>query len=231
MLLRLALTIALIGTSCAPAQLASQQRETRPTPTATPSSEPTPSSSSVSLIHKIDFDNFTYPAAPVYQKSEKPFTLKDGKYAGRLQKHGGAEPEAVSLVDTIYGDVTGDGVADAIIVLTENIRGSAIPYFVYVYRVESNKPKLLWSFATGDRAQGGLRRVFAETGHLVVELYGKNEYVGMADFDAGSECAACVAFYTRSRYERRGDRYQRLERLEVVPANGSASYLSSDEKP
>jgi hypothetical protein len=137
MLLRLSLTIALLATSCAPAQRASQQRETRPTPTATPTSEPTPSPASVSPIHKIDFENFTYSAAPIYTNGEKTFTLKNGQYSGRL--YGGAvEPEPVSLVDTIYGDVTGDGVDEALVVLTESIHGSLIPYYVYVYAIERN---------------------------------------------------------------------------------------------
>src|SRR5207249_5569175 len=105
------------------------------------------------------------PAAPVYSKNEKSFTLKDGEYSGRLQD-AGVEPEPVYLVDTVYGDVTGDGADEAMVVLTVNIRGTAIPYYVYVYTINGNKPKLLWSFDTGDRAQGGLRRVFAEAGRL-----------------------------------------------------------------
>jgi hypothetical protein len=88
----------------------------------------------MSAIHKVDFENFTYPAATIYPKREKPFTLKDGEYAGRLQS-GAVEPYPVSLVDAFYGDVTGDGIDDAILVLTESVRGSAIPYYCYCRRL------------------------------------------------------------------------------------------------
>ncbi len=231
MLLRLSLTIALLATSCTPAQLATQQRETRPTPTATPASEPTPSPAPMSPIQKIDFENFTYPAAPVYQKNEKPFTLKDGEYAGRLQKGGGAEPEAVSLVDTIYGDVTGDGVDDAIVVLTENIHGSAIPYFVYVYGVEGNKPKLLWSFYAGERGDGGLRQVVADRGELMVELYGRDRVVdGGTSSDEDNMGVCCPRFFTRSRYEWRDGHFRLKTKQAALPnVQGNAAYLSLDK--
>jgi hypothetical protein len=227
MLLRLSLTIALLATSCTHAQVASQQIDApRATPTATPSHAQTPSSAQTSPIHKIDFENFTYPARPIFPKGEKTFTLKDGLYAGRLQS-GAVEPEPVSLVDTIYADVTGDGVDDAIVVLTESIRGSAIPYYIYVYAIERDKPKLLWSFDTGDRAQSGLRRAFAENGNLVVELYGKNAYVGMLNYDDSADCAACATHYTGSRYAWQGNHFRRIGNLEVFDHEGSAKYLEN----
>ena len=230
MLLRLSLTIALVATSCAPAQLASQKHETRPAPTAVPSSEPTPSPASVSPIHNIDFENLTYPAAPVYRKNEKPFTLKDGEYAGRLQE-GGAEPEAVSLVDTIYGDVTGDSVDDAIVVLTENIHGSAIPYFVYVYGLERNKPKLLWSFYAGERGDGGLRQIVADRGELMVELYGRDRVVnGGTSSDEDNLGVCCPRFFTRSRYSWREGQFRRKSKEAALPnPQGNAAYLALDK--
>src|SRR5438128_4073993 len=109
MLLRLSLTIALLATSCTHAQLASRQIDTGATPTATPSSTPTPSLAQTSPIHKLDFENFTYPARPIFPNGDKTFTLKDGSYAGPLASEAGVT-EPVSLVDTIYGDVTGDRV-------------------------------------------------------------------------------------------------------------------------
>jgi hypothetical protein len=220
MLLRLLLVMLLLTLSCSRAQTSSPSDGQAKAP-ASPDSKatPTPSPTPNSPIRTVDFENFTYPEIG----ARGTFTLK-----------GGYEPnveERRSIVDVVYGDVTADGIDEAMVVHSQSIRGSAIPFFVYVYAMNGTKPKLLWSFYTGDRAQGGLRRVFAQTGHLMLELYGKNEYVGMANYDAGSECAACVEFYTRSRYEWKRDHFQRLERLEVVPANGSASYLSSDEKP
>ena len=228
MLLRLSLTIALLATSCTHAQLASRQIDTGATPTATPSSTPTPSPAQTSPIHKIDFENFTYPARPISPNGEKTFTLKDGSYAGPLASEAGVT-EPVSLVDTIYGDVTGDSVDEAMVVLTVNIHGSAIPYYIYVYGIERDKPKLLWSFDTGDRAQGGLRRAFAENGTLVVELYGKDAYVGMPNYDDSADCAACATHYTRSRYAWQSNHFRRVGNLEVFAHDGSANYLDSGQ--
>ena len=229
MLLRLSLTIALFATSCTHAQLASQQVYTHATPTATPSAVSTPSPAQTSRIHKIDFENFTYPAKTIYTRGNQTFTLKDGSYAGPLATYAGIT-EPVSLVDTIYGDVTGDGIDEAMVVLSVNVHGSAIPYYIYVYGIERDKPKLLWSFATGDRAQGGLRRAFAENGNLVVELYGKDAYVGMPNYDDSADCASCATHYTRSRYILQSNRFRRVGNLEVFAHDGSANYLDSDHR-
>jgi len=174
---------------------------------------PTTQSSSLRSIRDVDFNNFTYPNIG----AKGTFTVKDGR-----------EPnveESRSVIDVIYGDVTADGTADAMVVQSQNIRGSAIPYFVYVFTMNGAKPKLLWSFATGDRAQGGLRRLFAHSGNLVVELYGSKAYVGMPDYDASADCAACATHYTRSRYAWRNGHFQRVGNLEVVAHDGSANYL------
>jgi hypothetical protein len=133
-------------------------------------------------------------------------------------------------VDVVYGDVTADGSEDAMVVQSQNIHGSAIPYFVYVFTMNGAKPKLLWSFVTGDRAQGGLRRVFAESGNLVVELYGKAAYVGMANYDASADCAACATHYTRSRYAWQSNHFRRTGNLEVFNHDGSANYLDSGQR-
>ena len=230
MLLRLSLTIALLATvSCARPQVASQQPNANPTPLSESPAEANPSPQTDSPIHKIDFDNFTYPAAPVYSKKEKPFTLKDGRYIGRLQD-GGVEPEPVYHVDTIYGDVTGDSVDEAIVVLTVSIRGTAIPYYVYIYGIERNQPKLLWGFETGDRSDAGLRRVFAEHGDLVVELYGTNMFVGGDYYILDDIAACCPAHYTRSRYQWKQNRFRRIGQLEVFSHDGGAPYLPLLEK-
>ena len=146
MLLRISLTIALISSACSHARVDSPVAKnvvSSPTPQTTPSP---PLNSS---IRSVDFKNFTYPNI----NAKGTFTLKDG------MEPNAEEPR--SVIDVIYGDVTEDGNEDAIVVQSQSIRGSAIPYFVYVYGVEANKPKLLWWFFSGDRAQGGLRRVFA----------------------------------------------------------------------
>ena len=44
---------------------------------------------------------------------------------------------------------------------------------IYLYEWKEGKPALTWSLETGDRADGGLRSVYFESGrhNLVMELY------------------------------------------------------------
>jgi hypothetical protein len=135
------------------------------------------------------------------------------------------------LVDEVFGDVTGDGIEEALIVLTVSIRGSAIPYYVYVYAWNGTKPKLIWSFETGDRADGGLRRVFSESGDLALELYGKNKFIA-GNLYGGDRPACCPDSFTRSYYKWTGAVFRRTNMLDVLPnPDGSAPYLeSADEK-
>lgn len=191
-----------------------------------PSEKPSP-------IRDVNFENFTYTADPIYSKGAKTFTLKDGTYPGRIQD-GGVAPGSVSLAHKVYGDVTNDGQDEALLVLTQNIQGSAIPYYVYIYSMESNQPRLLAALATGDRAEGGLRQIFAENGRLVVELYGKQKFIGADRFgrDDSSRGACCPTLFTRSRYEWKNNNFHRTGQLEVSKnPNGGASFLPLLEKP
>ncbi|MDQ6653157.1 MAG: hypothetical protein M3Y84_10485, partial [Acidobacteriota bacterium] len=125
-------------------------------------------------------------------------------------------PYPVALVSLAYGDVTGEGSEEAMVVLFENVKGSAIPYYVYVYALERRKPKALWSFETGDRGDGGLRKVYAENGGLVVELYGKN--TGIGDIANKEEAGACCPkSFTRIRYQWRRQKFRQKGSREVLP--------------
>ncbi len=167
----------------------------------------------LSSIRSVDFANFTYQAKPIY--SEKNFRLRDGRYKGRLRGVYDI-PYPISLVGVVYGDVTGDGSEDAVVVLYESVKGSAIPYYVYVYTLEGGKPRFLWSFATGDRGDGGLRKVYAENSEFVVELYGKN--TGIGDIANKEETGACCPkSFTRIRYRWRGGRFRQKGSREVLP--------------
>ena len=108
-------------------------------------------SSSESPIRKIDFNEISYPDYPEYDSMKYVKT-----------KRGEAGPAYVA-----YGDVTGDGMEEAMLVLALESRGSAIPYIIYIYTLDKGRPKYLWNFETGDRADGGIRSVYADMGELV----------------------------------------------------------------
>jgi hypothetical protein len=196
--------------------------------TSNPSpSTPLSQQSETKQIRTLDFANLTYSAEPIYGDQET-FRLKDGVYEGRLLVPCGLIPsdcsDPVGLVAVAYGDATGDGIEEAMVVLTESTRGTAIPYFVYVFAIDKGQPKLLWAFATGDRAQGGLRKVFSDHGDLVVELYGDGARVdGEIYVDAPSGCCCPIAF-TRTRYRWLDDHFASTGDCEVFPIDGAGDF-------
>jgi len=147
------------------------------------------------------------------------FTLQNGAFKG------GDEFDPVRLTYLDYGDVTGDRNEEAFTVLSTSSRGSAIPYFVYIYTFEDQKPKLLWAFATGDRADGGLREVKAAGGELLIDLYGKGKMIGRDlyadDGMTGGDC--CPTHFTRVRYEWREHSFQQKATEEILsnPTGGA----------
>jgi hypothetical protein len=113
----------------------------------------------------------------------------------------------VNLESIVYGDLTDDGIKEAIIVLSFITGGSAIPHAVYVYSIPHTNPKLLWIYSTGDRADGGLRQVYAEDGELVIEQYSP----------VGRKGDCCPIFFVRARYEWKGRRFERKGKKQTLP--------------
>jgi hypothetical protein len=168
----------------------------------------------------IDFQNFTYPEIG----SRRTFRLKDGIEPNTEERR--------SLVDVFYRDVTADGNEDALVIHSQSIRGSAIPYFVYIYTLSKGKPKLIWSFYAGERGDGGLRQISSANGQLVVELYGRDRIInGGTSSEEDNFGVCCPRFFTRSIYEWRGGRF-RLKSKEAGLQNpqGNAAYLPLQER-
>ena len=191
MLLRLSLLVLLFTPSCSRAPTGSPASQ-QPIANASPSAkvEPTPSPTAIQLIRSIDFNNVAFPHYLTYigDRGKKEYvTLKPGD--------GG--PAMLN-----YGDVTGDGIEEAMMMLGIESNGSAIPEIVYIFGLENGKPKVLWSFETGDRADGGLRQVYADGGNLVVELYGRGKIIGTDLYaDDGTRAQQPYPYIvTRTRY-------------------------------
>lgn len=110
---------------------------------------------------------------------------------------------SVVIVHVDYGDVTGDGVEEAFVVLYAELGGNAASQDVFIYAWRREHPELLWKFATGDRADGGLRQIYAHGGRLVIELYGVGTIIGRELYgtnpvEVGS---CCPKNYTRTKYK------------------------------
>ena len=168
-----------------------------------------------SPIRKVDFANFTYPVnhglkAPGGGK--QTFTLTNGNFAG------GDSAVGMGFNKVSYGDVTGDGRDDAIVELgVDTNGGTAIIRTVYIYSWRNHHAQFLWSFVSGDRADGGLRDAYADKRQLVIELYGKGTRIGGKIYGTESGGTCCPSSVTRSRYVWRLGRFLRLGQSEIFP--------------
>jgi len=181
-------------------------------------------------IRKVDFANLTYPAKPIYAK--RGFRLRDGSYKGRPGIPGARYPWGlpypVSLAAIEYGDVTGDHNEEAMVVLSESVAGSAAPLYIYIYTLGKNRPKPLWAVAGGDRAEGGLRKVYSENGELVIELYGRGARVNGDVFVDDGHGACCPHSVTRTRYRWKGNHFAQHGKSAVFPYEGGGASLEME---
>lgn len=200
----------------APAGAAAATATTNASATPPAAADAEPARPTGGPIRLVDFANFTYPAGPDASPGDT-LTLSGGRFAGD-DKH---DPARLAYLN--YGDVTGDGAEEALVVLSIGSRGSAIPYVLYIYALEKERPKLLWAFETGDRGDGGLRQAYAEDGGLVVELYGDAKVVGK-DFYGDGIGVCCPRVFTRARYrwQRKGFRQAGKEEVLSNPNGGAA---------
>lgn len=166
-----------------------------------------------SSIRSVDFRNFTFPRTASLRNPGNPktFRLKNGEFLETENQVG------MYLAEVTHGDVTGDGVEEAMVRLGIHTGGSSMPNCLYVYTLKGNRPRLLWGFVTGDRADGGLRSIYAQDGKLVVELYGKGARIGGKLYGTEDAPACCAKSVTRTRYQWRAGRFRQVGRSEVFP--------------
>lgn len=180
----------------------------------------------------MDFKNFSYSKLPTGKCSLEEILLKEGKYkapeewaSDRISSVG---CWAVALDQVEYGDVTGDGIEEAIVTLYAEMGGTESAQDVFLYGLRSGEPVLLWKFATGDRADGGRRRIAAEKGALVIELFGVGAVVGKDLYDTEDVPDCCPEHYTRTKYKWQENRFQQDGPEEILPnPSGDAIPLSS----
>jgi hypothetical protein len=169
-------------------------------------------------IREVDFANLTYPSQ--FLGAAGGFNMRNGEVPPQRKDELGRPLDIWLVLGSVtYGDVTGDGLEEAIVELGWLTGGTASPGLVYIYGLKKGKPNLLWAFETGDRADGGLKNVFAENGQLVVELKGKDKIPGwnLYEDDGTNHGACCPTYFTRTRYEWVSNRFRQKEQSEVLP--------------
>jgi hypothetical protein len=156
-----------------------------------------------SPLANFDFKNFTYPLPRGWQDTDaKEAVLENGLRRRSEEKIG------LSYVTTKFGDATGDNIDEAFVVLKIETAGAAIPQVVYVFTSKEEKPELVWFFRTGDRADGGLKNIYAENGEVLVELFGQDRFV-LGEVETGKitgdeEQLCCPIYFSRTRYKYNG---------------------------
>jgi hypothetical protein len=177
-----------------------------------------------SPIGSVDFKNYTYPLPHGWQNPDgSDITLVNGRLSPvGVDANGDLSDEekvdlksrrriGMSYVTTKFIDVTGDGQSEAIVILKIGTGGSAIPQIVYVFEWKNKQPELIWSFRTGDRADGGLKDIYHSEEHpdtVVVELFGQDRFL-LGQMETGKitgdyEQLCCPTHYTRSFYKWNG---------------------------
>jgi len=155
-------------------------------------------------LSHVDFKNYSYPWSSSHLESDrlewlnpsgdKRVHLTNGHWEDQLERaelpEGMAPTPSLKLESVKFGDVTGTGRDNAIVVIRYDSGGTQFSYFVYIYSWLNGKPKLLAYFHAGDRAASGLYQVYALNKRLVVELFDPSKKIG--------DC--CSSGYIRTRY-------------------------------
>lgn len=179
-----------------------------------PSQAVTPFDAQTGSIRSVDFSNFTYAWYPKWESmlsEAKEFTLRNGKLEVDAPRNSN-EPVLFELLNVQYGDVSQDGLEDAIVTIKMSVRGNAKPYVVFVITLTNGKPNMLWSHEAGDRADEGLRNVYISDKHLlVIEQYNANELVS-PNREVTKVGMCCPTTFTRTFYKWDKDRFESFRR-------------------
>ena len=166
----------------------------------------------VKSLRSIDFANFIYPEAVIDEKDSRDpgarFKLRDGKV--------GDWRVGYALEEVTYGDVTGDGLEEAMANIHEMSDGSGAWSRAYVFTLEDHRPKVLWAFKSGDRANGGLVRLYADKSELVIELFGMGTCIGGNMSDKDFNGLALPKWITRTYYQWSGSSFMPVGEMEIM---------------
>jgi hypothetical protein len=119
-------------------------------------------------------------------------------------------------VEAAYGDLTGDGLDEAAVVLYFTGGGSGAFSKGFVFAARAGRLILLATFEGGDRADGGIRGVRIENGILSVR---RNEPERMNGVPVG---LCCPVYLITTRYRWDGNRLVPVGEPEKVEADEGA---------
>ena len=126
-------------------------------------------------IHRVNFQDFIYRPSCASEDAEPQIRTRNGKY----EVYNDKEQIGFTVSTPAYGDLTNDGVDEAVILSVCNTGGSGQFSEGFIYTMRGGKPLLLARIPGGDRASGGLHNLTVERGLLVVESYAMKDTSGL----------------------------------------------------
>jgi hypothetical protein len=160
-------------------------------------------------IRRVDFKNFTFEPFCASDETEK-VTVKDGEFYREKQMEDYTDRFYFKVFSFAYGDLTGDGKDEAVILSVCNMGGTGNFSEGFIYEMKNGKPALVGRIPGGDRAYGGLREARVENGILAVEVN-----------DAGENGASCCPeFVVTEKYKLSGGKLVEIaksDRRELYP--------------
>jgi hypothetical protein len=128
-------------------------------------------------IHSVDFKNFSYEPMCAGESATK-IRVRNGKYSKETPQDGYTDRTYFDVLAVEYGDLTGDGKEEAVILSNCNTGGTGQFTEGFVYTLRNSRPALLGRVPGGDRADGGLRSIKVDGGSLVVEFNDPDQAAG-----------------------------------------------------
>jgi hypothetical protein len=123
-------------------------------------------------VTSMDFRNFSYfPGCTGTGGERRQVVVRNGRF------HSGnaADPLEFAVVAVTFGDLTGDGEAEAAVLTRCNTGGSGDFTEGVVYGIQQGQVRELARTDMGDRAYGGIRSLAIAGNQLVVERYATDE--------------------------------------------------------
>jgi hypothetical protein len=156
-------------------------------------------------VRDIDFGNFTYSWYPSYLNppdGRRELKLQNGKFDAKEDMHSDVKNLHVEFENVSYADLAGDGQGESIVTLGGVSVFNRFVGAVFIYRIENGKLKLIWHQETGDRADGGLRRIALEGRTLIIERYTRSE---------GDGGLCCPTKFIRCHYQLSQQQFKKIK--------------------
>lgn len=134
---------------------------------------PGPAATTDADIRAVDFRNFAY--APDCLRGEDGSGERIETSEGEFQRHGEFERIDFRVAQIVYGDLTGDGRDEAVVLTGCSTGGTAYLTEGMVYTLREGQPVEIGRVAAGSKAFGGLASLAIEQGQLVVERHATDE--------------------------------------------------------